>query len=318
MKRPPIDSDSLEFVECLRGVERKAIFRVGTEILRLMVDKLVEGGFYWILPVMLSKSTDPLWPDSHSGVEKRIELEIYGENVKTTQSMIIQKRVLVSLGPERLFILSPNIRIERAERAMTGKHLYEFTQLDVEMAQAKMGDIFKLFESLIKSSINTVKEGLRRELKMLDRKLNVPETPFRVYKRRALEEEYGGNWEETISEKSRYPVWVTDIPREFYDYEDEITGAWRNFDLILPEGYGEAISGAEREYEYGKIVKKLERDGLNKVDYEPLLKLARKEMLKPSAGAGLGIERFVAYVCGVKHVGEVQPFPRIPGIVPGL
>ena len=95
---------------------------------------------------------------------------------------------------------------------------------------------------------------------------------------------------------------MTDIPREFYDYQDEATGAWLNYDLFLPEGYGEVISGAEREYEYGKIVKKLERDG----------------ELKPSAGAGLGLERFVAYLCGIKHVAEVQPFPRIPGIVSPL
>jgi len=100
----------------------------------------------------------------------------------------------------------------------------------------------------------------------------------------------------------RNPIWVT----------------WRNFDLVLPEGYGEVISGAEREYEYMKILKKLERDGLRKEKYEPLLRLAKDGRLKPSAGAGLGIERFVGYACGVKHVAEVQPFPRVPGMVPEL
>jgi asparaginyl-tRNA synthetase len=305
-------------MESLGDKERKAIFKIETGVLKAIVNKLVEEDFHWILPVMLSKSTDPLWPDSAASIEKKIEVEIYGEKVKTMQSMIIQKRVLVSLGPEKFFILSPNIRIERKERAGTGKHLYEFTQLDLEMAQTAMSDIFKLFEDLIKSSISTVEENLGGELDILGRELRIPQTPFKVYKRGALEEEYGGNWEETISKELKNPIWVTDLPREFYDYQDEKTGEWRNFDLILPDGYGEAISGAEREFEYIKIIKKLEKDGLNKADFQPLLKLAKEGRLKPSTGAGLGIERFVAYICGTKHVAEVQPFPRIPGMVPGL
>ena len=92
----------------------------------------------------------------------------------------------------------------------------------------------------------------------------------------------------------------------------------RNFDLILPESYGEVISGAEREYEYTKIKSKLERDGLQKDQFQLLLTLAKEGRLKPSVGAGLGIERFIRYVCGTKHVAEVQVFPRIPGIVTEL
>ncbi|MEM2017536.1 MAG: amino acid--tRNA ligase-related protein, partial [Nitrososphaerota archaeon] len=121
-----------------------------------------------------------------------------------------------------------------------------------------------------------------------------------------------------ISKTSEDPVWVTDIPREFYDYQDFETGEWRNYDLILPEGYGEVLSGAEREYEYEKLLKKITRDGLRKEDYRIILDLAEKKLLKPSAGAGIGVERFIRYICGLKHVGEVQPFPRIPGIVPDL
>ena len=111
---------------------------------------------------------------------------------------------------------------------------------------------------------------------------------------------------------------MTDIPREFYDFEDEESGEWRNFDLILPEGYGEVISGAEREFEYEKIASKLERDGLQKDQFQLLLTLAKEGRLKPSVGAGLGIERFIGYICGTKHVADVQVFPRIPGIVTEL
>lgn len=308
----------LASVEELAGRRKLAILRIQTRILKTMADELLKRGFTWILPVILSKTTDPLWPDPGASIEKRIELEIYGEKVRTMQSMIVHKRVLVSLGPERFFILSPNIRIERRERGFTGKHLYEFTQLEVEVAHARMETIFRLYEDLIRESVKAVKEELGEELELLGRRLRVPETPFKVYKRGELEERYGEDWERKVSEESENPVWVTDIPREFYDYEDEATGEWRNYDLILPEGYGEVISGAEREYEYEKIARKLERDGLDKRDYKLLLDLAREGRLKPSAGAGLGIERFVAYVAGVRHVAEVQPFPRIPGIVPEL
>ena len=295
-----------------------AILRIQTAVLKTMVNKLLDKGYYWILPVIFSKTTDPLWPDPDFSIEKRIEVEIYGERVMAMQSMIVHKRVLVSLGPEKFFILSPNIRIEKRERAATGKHLYEFTQLEVEVAYAKMHDIFKLFEELIIDSLRYVKENLASELEILGRNLRIPKAPFKVYKRRELEEKYGKAWSSEVANYIQEPIWVTDIPREFYDYEDPESGEWRNYDLILPEGFGEVVSGAEREYEYEKLIMKMERDGINKSHYKLLLDLAKNRLLKPSAGAGLGIERFIAYVAGVRHVAEVQPFPRIPGIVPEI
>ncbi|MCL7384422.1 MAG: asparagine synthetase A [Thaumarchaeota archaeon] len=294
------------------------VLKIQSKVLKTMTDILLGKGFQWILPVILAKSTDPLWPDPGYSIEDRIEVEVYGTRVKTMQSMIVHKRVLVSLGPEKIFILSPNIRIESRKRMITGKHLYEFTQLDLEVAYAKMKDIFTLFEELIVKSIEVIKKEMREELELLSRDLRIPTAPFRVYKRAELEKEYGDSWEEEISRTSRDPVWVTDIPRQFYDFQDFETGEWRNYDLILPEGYGEVLSGAEREYEYEKILKKIERDGLRKDDYRLILDLAEKKLLKPSAGAGIGVERFIQYICGLKHIGEVQPFPRIPGIVPDL
>ena len=318
MQVSPTGIDPSRLIGELESDERKAVFEVQTEILQVMTGRLMEMGFKWTLPVMLAKCTDPLWPDPAASIEKRIEVEIYGEKVKTMQSMTIHKLVLASLGPERFFILSPNIRIESRERAKTGWHLYEFTQLEVEMAHAKIEDVFRVFEDLIKNSVIAIKDRLRKLSLIAERDLRVPETPFRIRPRRELEEQYGKSWEETISEKIVDPIWVTDLPREFYDYEDEKTGTWRNFDLILPDGYGEVISGAEREYEYAKILKKLERDGVRKEDFGFLLSLAKNGRLKSSAGAGLGIERFVAYISGIRHVAKVQPFPRIPGMVPEM
>jgi asparaginyl-tRNA synthetase len=312
------NAETFTSIENLAKKEKAAILRLKTAILKKSVDILVEKGFNWILPVMLAKSTDPLWPDPGAGIEKRIELEIYNEKVRTMQSMIIHKRVLASLGTDKFFILSPNIRIESQNRGSTGKHLYEFTQLDLEIANRKMVDIFRLFEEIIYNSITYVTDYFIDDLKTLDRIIAKPQLPFKVYKRKELEDTYGEEWENILSKKEENPFWVTNIPREFYDFEDEESGEWRNFDLILPEGYGEVISGAEREYEYEKIKSKLERDGLQKDQFQLLLTLAKEGRLKPSVGAGLGIERFIGYVCGAKHVAEVQVFPRIPGIVTEL
>ena len=71
----------------------------------------------------------------------------------------------------------------------------------------------------------------------------------------------------------------------------------------------------KREYEYDKLVEKMERDGVEKENYKVLLKLAKEGRIKPSAGAGIGIERLISWIVGARHIGEIQPFPRIPGIV---
>ena len=180
-----------------------------------------------------------------------------------------------------------------------------------------MKDILTLFEEIIVDSISFLKTNNSEDLELLERDLSTPDTPFKVYNRIELEDRYGDAWE-TMASHENDPIWVTNIPREFYDFEEEQTGEWRNFDLFLPEGYGEAISGGEREYEYNKILKKIERAGLDKDNFNLILKLAKEEKLKPSAGAGLGIERFLRYICGTKHVADVQVFPRVPGIVTEL
>ena len=79
--------------------------------------------------------------------------------------------------------------------------------------------------------------------------------------------------------------------------------------------FGEVLSGARREWEYKKIVQKMKRDKVPLENYEELLKLAKDERLRPSAGAGIGVERLVSWLVGASHIAETQPFPRIPGIV---
>jgi len=302
-------------------IPRKAcIGKVMTYTLKSLTNTFVNKGFQWLLPVALSQSTDPLWPDPGASIEKRIEVDIYGKPVRTTASMIIHKLVASSTAYPKLFILSPNIRIEKAERAKTGKHIYEFTQLDFEIANAGSKDVFALVEDAISILVKDLKKDMKKELTTLCRcdTLKAPKVPFKIYDRVELEAKYGADgWEAGLSKDIKEPVWVTNIPREFYDFEDFKTGKWDNYDLFLPQ-FGEVLSGAKREYEYKKIVEKIERDQVKKENYALVIKMAKEGRLKPTAGAGIGMERLVGWLAGVKHIAECQPFPRVPGNVQEL
>jgi asparaginyl-tRNA synthetase len=301
-------------------IKRKAyIGKVMTYTLKNLTSHFVDSGFQWLLPVALSQSTDPLWPDPGASIDKRIEVDIYGKTVRTTASMIIHKLIAASLAYPKLFILSPNIRIEKAERAKTGKHIYEFTQLDFEARNASSKEVMSLVEDAICSLVASLKREMKDELTSLCRceTLASPKRPFKVYDRQELEAKYGADWEEGISEETTDPVWVMNIPREFYDFEDFKTGKWDNYDLFLPK-YGEVLSGAKREWEYDKILKKIERDNITKENYALVLKLAKEGKLKPTAGGGIGMERLVGWISGVQHIAETQPFPRVPGTVNDL
>ncbi len=298
-------------------IPRKAcIGKIMTYTLKSLTNTFVNKGFQWLLPVALSQSTDPLWPDPGASIEKRIEVDIYGKPVRTTASMIIHKLVASSTAYPKLFILSPNIRIEKAERAKTGKHIYEFTQLDFEVRDASSKEIFQMVEEAIVTLVKDLKKDMKSELTTLCRcdTLKVPKTPFKIYNRVDLEAKYGTDWEAGIAKETTEPVWVINIPREFYDFEDFKTGKWDNYDLFLPQ-FGEVLSGAKREYEYEKILTKIERDQVKKENYALVLKMAKEGKLKPTAGGGIGMERLVGWLAGVKHIAECQPFPRVPGTV---
>ena len=298
-------------------LERKQqIARVSTETLGYLTGAFTRKGFDWLLPVVFSKTTDPLWPDPGASIEKRVETQIYGETVRTTLSMIVHKLVACSTAYPKLFTLSPNVRIEKRERQATGWHAYEFTQFDFEMRDAGFGDVRELVEETVTGLIGHLKEKAAGQLSSLGsyNHLRAPERPFEICDRKTLVERYGDDWETKLPKKIRGPTWVTNIPREFYDFEDLTTGRWDNYDLLVP-GYGEILSGAMREWEHGKILKKMKRDGVRRENYSLLLSLAKEGRLKPSAGAGIGVERLVSWIVGARHIGEVQPFPKIPGIV---
>lgn len=271
---------------------------------------LRKEGYTEISPVILSTLTDPL---NHPVYDPTIT--VYGERLALTKSMIFHKQIAVQAIP-KIFIMSPNIRLETEDKASTGRHLYEFTQADVEARGKTMEEMMALAEEMIVSVIERILERNSSDLDFFSRRIKVPKIPFKKIRYKEAHDKYGDELERRISRESTEPVWITGIPlegREFYDLEDpEYPGYLRDMDLIWPEGYQEAISGGEREYRYERI---LHRIRLKKQDPESFRAILEMSIsgLEPSCGFGIGIERFTRYICGLEHCADTNLFPRIPG-----
>ncbi|RLF06981.1 MAG: asparagine synthetase [Thermoprotei archaeon] len=300
--------------EYLKNKELTDILKIQTTAIRAIEDFMVDRGFLQLMPIITSKVTDPLGPDPGSSVIAVPKIKYYDQELVLTQSMILHKQLALITGAEKIFIFSPNIRLEDKIRKETGKHLFEFTQMDFEIARATMKDVMSLVEDLVIHVFRSVKTEREEELARLGRELEIPKKPFKVYTTHELEEVYGKDWEIPASKAERYPFWVICHKREFYDREDpERPGHYLNYDLIYPEGFGEALSGGEREWEYERIISRIRRDGLDERNYASYLEIAKKGLLIPSAGGGIGIERLVRYLTGKKHIGDIQVFRRVPG-----
>ena len=292
----------------------KEVLKIQTVVLKEIVDFFTQKGFIQLMPVILAPITDPLAPDPSASIKKTMDIECYGQRFKLTQSMILHKQISLISGAKKIFIISPNIRIEDEKRAFTGRHCFEFSQVDFEIAHGRMSDVFSLMEEFLVRVIQKVKKDCKEELRLLGRGLTIPKTPFKVFTTHELQEKYGNDWEEISSKEAEEPFWAICHKREFYDKEDpKAEGHYLNYDLIYPEGFGEGLSGGEREYEFEKLFKKLsQREGCLK-EFKHYLELSRKRLLIPSAGAGFGFERLMRFLTGRKHIEEVQLFPRIPG-----
>lgn len=126
----------------------------------------------------------------------------------------------------------------------------------------------------------------------------------------------GGSDETIISRLHERPVFVTHYPRDvkaFYMRQDRSDERLvENFDLLAPQGFGEIIGGSAREEEYDRLVRRMEEEHLDRADYEWYVDLRRFGSV-PHGGFGLGVERTVAWLCGLKHIRETIPFPRMMG-----
>lgn len=302
----------------------KLVLRIQALAGRRAREWLDSQGFLEMLPPIIGPVTDP-------GIRgaKQATVDFYGREYKVMSSAILYKQMLVS-GLPKIYFFSPNVRLEPLDSAYTGRHLVEFVQLDLEMAEASYHDAMHTAEHLLSHIISSVMEDGHRELEELGRELRPFKPPFKklthaeaVEMLRKMGEKVNPNsempWpmEEKLSRTICEPFFITDYPkgsRGFYDREDPgRPGILRDFDLLYPEGFGEAASGAEREYEYSKILARLRETGENPAKYGWYLEML-KDGIPPSAGFGIGVERLTRYLCGLKAVWEARPYPKVAGI----
>jgi len=304
--------DSVELVEkYLKDESYRDALIIQSDILGLSRNFLHDKGFIEYLPVIVSTITDPLNKDVFEA-----QIDYYGYKYYITKSMIVQKQVGI-LVHDKIFSFSPNLRLEREEKAQSGRHLIDFVQLDLEVKNAKRNDIMDLMEDLIIYVIKNIIQTYPNLIRKYHPTLKIPNKPFSKISVKEAKKIYGDDYERILSEKATEPVWLIDMPieeREFYDKQNPFEpDTLLDFDLIYPEGFGESISGGEREYEYEQIVKRIKLKGNNLENYDDYLKIAKKGYLQPSAGCGIGIERFTRYILGLEHIEKTRLFAKITG-----
>ncbi len=281
-------------------------------------------GFTELLPPIIGPSTDP-------GIRgaKQIVIDFYGRPYKVMSSAILYKQMMAAaLG--KVYFFSPNVRLEPLETVATRRHLVEFVQVDIEEAGAGYLDAMGRAEELVSYVHGRIKERFAGELSALGRSLNGAHAPFRRFRyEEALKMladrgrpippnvELPWEHEEFLSSLFREPFFIYDYPREsrgFYDREDpDRPGILRDFDLLYPEGYGDAVSGAERQYEYDKVVRRLRDTGEDPSQYGWYLDML-KEGIPQSSGFGIGIERLTRFICGLGAIWEARPYPKVAGV----
>ena len=297
-------------------------------ILRYAREYLYKNGFIELLPPMISVSSDPGLRGA-----KKLKTRYYGVEYDLTSSVIMYKQLSVSVFP-KIFYMARNIREEPVENIDTGRHLSEFTQLDMEQALASMDDVIDLAERLLKhvskkiadryTDLIVEKIGLRREPVVF--KPPFPRITYDEALALASKLGYEVKWgrelsfeaEKALAEYFETPIWITNYPvisRGFYYLPREDDPRYNmDFNLILPEGYGEVIDGGTREYRYEKLVERIRKLDEPLEKYRWFLDLVKQGAVTPSSGWGLGIERLTRYLAGHKHVVYASMYPKLPGI----
>jgi asparaginyl-tRNA synthetase len=227
----------------------------------------------------------------------------------------------------RVYCFSPAFR---AEKSKTRRHLTEFWMIEPEAAYLDLDGCIALAEGLVASVVARVLERREPELRALERDrvpLERVRPPFpRITYDEAVErlraaghpiawgDDFGGDEETVLANAFDRPVFVTHYPAQckaFYMQPDPgrpevVLGA----DLLAPEGYGEIVGGGQRIHDPALLERRLEEHRLPKDQYAWYLDLRRYGSV-PHSGFGIGVERTVAWICGLEHVRETIPFPRL-------
>ncbi|MCK5527201.1 MAG: asparagine--tRNA ligase [Candidatus Latescibacteria bacterium] len=303
----------------LRSSRQHAILRVRSEIVKACRDYYDERGFTLVDAPIFT-------PAACEGTTTLFETDYFGEKAYLTQSgQLYMEAAAAAFG--KVYCFGPTFR---AEKSKTRRHLTEFWMIEPEVAFYDLDDDMDLAEDFVAYVVGRVLANRRPELTILERdvaKLEQAQKPFprisydealAILKEHGVDvpwgEDFGGDEETVLANHFDRPVLVHRYPAQckaFYmkaDPEDARKALC--VDMLAPEGYGEIIGGGQREDDLETLERKIEEHGLPKEAFEWYLDVRRYGSV-PHAGFGLGIERTVAWICGLKHVRETIPFPRM-------
>ncbi|MCD6336344.1 MAG: asparagine--tRNA ligase [Candidatus Latescibacteria bacterium] len=303
----------------LRSSKQHAILRVRSEIVKACRDYYDERGFTLVDAPIFT-------PAACEGTTTLFETDYFGEKAYLTQSgQLYMEAAAMAFG--KVYCFGPTFR---AEKSKTRRHLMEFWMIEPEVAFYDLDDDMDLAEDFVAYVVARVLANRRPELLVLERdvtKLEQVQKPFprisydealAILKEQGVDvpwgEDFGGDEETVLANHFDRPVLVHRYPAQckaFYmkaDPEDALKALC--VDMLAPEGYGEIIGGGQREDDLETLERKIGEHGLPKEAFEWYLDVRRYGSV-PHAGFGLGIERTVAWICGLKHVRETIPFPRM-------
>jgi asparaginyl-tRNA synthetase len=304
----------------LRSTRQRAILGVRHEIIKAVRDFFDDRGFTLV-------DTPIFTPSACEGTTTLFEVNYFDEKAYLTQSgQLYNEAAAMAVG--KTYCFGPTFR---AEKSKTRRHLTEFWMVEPEVAFAHLDDAMTLGEELVAFVVGRVLEKRRPELQTLERKIENLEKiklPFprlsyddavKILQGKGSEIQWGGDFggtdETLLSEGSEKPLLVHRYPSQvkaFYMAPDparpEVALC---VDMLAPEGYGEIIGGGERLADLALLEQRIQEEkGLPRKAFEWYIDLRRYGTV-PHSGFGMGIERVVAWICGLEHVRETIPFPRM-------
>jgi asparaginyl-tRNA synthetase len=303
----------------LRGQRAHAILGIRHEVIKAVRDYFDSHGFTLV-------DTPIFTPAACEGTTTLFEVDYYeGEKAYLTQSGQLYNEVnAMAFG--KVYCFGPTFR---AEKSKTRRHLREFWMVEPEMAYATLEDVKRVAEEMLVFIVGRVLANRRDELKRLERdvaKLEAIQAPFdRLTYDEAIEilhqkgspiqwgDDFGATDETLLTEDRQRPIMVDRFPasfKAFYfqpapDRPDVVLGV----DVLAPEGYGEIVGGGQRIHDLDLLLKRIEEHHLPKESFQWYIDL-RKYGSVPHGGFGMGIERCVAWICGIEHIRETIAFPR--------
>lgn len=303
----------------LRSKRQYNILKIRSELIKACRDYFDENGYILIDAPILT-------PSACEGTTTLFETEYFGDKAYLTQSGQLYMEA-GALAFNKVYCFGPTFR---AEKSKTRRHLAEFWMIEPEIAFCDLDMDMKIQEEFITYIVQKVLNKMQNELEELERNftlLKKVEPPFpkisydeavEILKKENIDFQWGGDFgggDETIlANKFEKPVFVHHFPTQckaFYMKRDPQRNELSlSADLLAPEGYGEIIGGGQREDNLEELEKRIKEHNLPREPYKWYLDL-RKYGTVPHAGFGMGIERALAWICGLEHVRETIPFPRM-------